>query len=48
MTSHQPAKPGGHRHCGGGDMILGCHVTSQIKGPTTVIKGSYYFMERSP
>ena len=45
MVSHQPAKFGGHRHCGSGDiMVLVCHVISQHH----VIKRSYDFMGRNP
>ena len=43
MISYHPAKFGGHRHCGSGDMIL-VYVILQDQ----VIKGSCDFMGRSP
>ena len=29
MVNHTPAKFGGHRHLGSGDMLSVCHVISQ-------------------
>ena len=44
-VSHDPAKFGGDKHCGRGDiMILICHVISQDH----VTLGSCDFMGRSP
>ena len=28
MVCHHPAKFGGHRHCGSGDMLI-CHISSR-------------------
>ena len=43
--SHHPAKFSGHRHSGGGDvMVLVCHVISQDH----LIKKSSDFMGRTP
>ena len=41
MISHTPAKFGGHRHCGSGDIkFLVCHVISQdhvTKGQSSIM-----------
>ena len=44
MVSYHPAKFGGHRYSGSGDiMVLVCHVTSQSEA----IKDSCDFIDRS-
>ena len=44
MVSQHPARLGGHRHCGSGDIMVSvCHVILQDH----LIKGSYDSMGRS-
>ena len=44
MVSYHPAKFGGHKHCGSGDMFLNCHVILQ----ECVTQEPCDFLDRSP